>query len=482
MPVVGVDIGTQSLKAVIVADDLAVLGEAAQGYDVAHPRPGWAEQDPHVWERALAPAIARALAQSQVAATDIRALGIAGQLDGCVAIDGTGEPLGPCLIWMDRRAIDELPDFSAKEFRQKTGLVADPGHMAAKIRWLSKNGAAGAVRFHQPVSYLVSRLCGAHVIDHGLASTTMLCGPAGDVWDDALCAAFAIDPQTLPAIASADAIAGPITQAGAALCGLPAGIPVAVGTGDDFATPLGAGVLAAGPVAVTLGTAEVVGAVSAAPVIDGGGLVETHAYPGGQFFVENPGWLAGGAMKWLVELFSVNGFAALDALAAEIEAGADGLLFLPQLGGAMSPAWNASARGAIYGLAPSHTAGHIARAAMEGCAFAARAVIARLTDLLITTDHLVLLGGGATSRLWSQMHADVCNLPAHMSARTDTCAVGAAMLAAVAGDIADDLDGCAARVTARAEIFYPDPKMRSICEARYMAFRELFDCMRPMYR
>ena len=123
--------------------------------------------------------------------------------------------------------------------------------------------------------------------------------------------------------------------------GLPAGIPVAVGTGDDFSTPLGAGFLDPGQLAVVLGTGEVVGAVHPRLVIDDAGLVETHAYPGGAYFLENPGWLSGGAVSWLCELLSIDGFEALHAEAATVPPGAAGLTFIPALTGAMAPVWNA---------------------------------------------------------------------------------------------------------------------------------------------
>src|SRR6266545_4779802 len=172
MAIVGIDAGTQSLKAVVTSDDLTLLGTATRAYGVDHPRPGWAQQDPHLWAEALAPAIGEALARARVAPSAVAALGVAGQLDGCVAVGESGQPLGPCLIWMDRRADRELPELPP-HFRQLTGLTADPGHMAAKIAWLRRHAhGLSRARFHQPVSYLVERLCGEFVMDHGPASSS----------------------------------------------------------------------------------------------------------------------------------------------------------------------------------------------------------------------------------------------------------------------------------------------------------------------
>jgi len=132
--IVGVDIGTQSLKALAVRDDLSVAGESSIAYDVDHPRPGWAQQDPALWERALAPAVSNALAAAGAKPESVAGLGISGQLDGCVAVGPSGEPLGPCLIWMDRRAKSCLPTLDPAQFRSVTGQAAAATHMAAKIR------------------------------------------------------------------------------------------------------------------------------------------------------------------------------------------------------------------------------------------------------------------------------------------------------------------------------------------------------------
>ena len=477
--IVGLDIGTQSLKAVVCGDDLRVLGEASVSYPIAYPRPGWAEQDPHVWERAAGPAIAAALAAAGRAARDVAALGVAGQLDGCVPVDAAGAALGPCLIWLDRRATGHLPALPA-DFSATTGQVADAGHMAAKMRWLDEH-RPGAARFHQPVSYLVERLAGVAVIDHALASTTMLYDLGTRAWAPRLLDAFAVDAARLPAIADAAAPAGALHAAGAALTGLRSGIPVAVGTGDDFATPLGAGLVAPGRIACVVGTAEVVGAISGTAILDPGGLVETHAYPTGAWFVENPGWMSGGALAWLGELLGEPDAAALDAAAAAVAPGADGLTFLPALSGAMTPEWHAGARGALYGLTPAHGRGHVARALLEAMAHACRDVIERLGALGLPAGEVLLLGGGGASRPWAHIRADVTGVPHAIAARSDTCAVGAAILAAVAAGAAPDLAAAAAHAPPPAEVIDPDPRARAAHDDAYRRYRALFEALRPLF-
>jgi xylulokinase len=477
---VGIDIGTQSLKAVVVDDELAPRGEAAVGYPVEYPRPGWAEQDPRRWTEALAPAIGRALAAAGARPAEVRGLGVAGQLDGCVPCDAAGAALGPCLLWMDRRAVAELPPLDPAAFVRLTGQVLDAGHLAAKARWLDRH-RPGAARFQPPVGFLVEALTGEAVIDHALASTTNLYDLGAAGWSPALLAAFELAAARLPRVAAATDLAGRLHAGGAALTGLPAGLPVAVGTGDDFATPLGAGLVAPGPVACVLGTAEVVGALADRPVIDADRLVETHAYPAGGWLVENPGWLAGGALAWLGALARFPDAAALDAAAAATPPGADGVTFLPALSGAMAPEWNAAARGAWTGLTAGHGAGHLARAVLEACAHAMRDVVDRLGGLGVAATSLLLLGGGARSALWAQIRADVSGLPVARAAHADPCPIGAALLAAVAVGAAPDLAAAAARIPAAVPVAEPRPAHREAAEAAYRRYRQVYAALRPTF-
>src|SRR5439155_22958405 len=155
--IVGADIGTQSLKAAVLTPQLEVRGEHGVGYEPSFPHPGWAEEAPELWERALAPAIAGALCAAGIAAGDVTALGLTGQLDGAIAIGADGRPLHPCLIWMDRRADKETAGIDAGLVLDKAGVVLDATHLAAKIRWLKAHVPAvrRATKFHVPVSYMV---------------------------------------------------------------------------------------------------------------------------------------------------------------------------------------------------------------------------------------------------------------------------------------------------------------------------------------
>jgi xylulokinase len=481
--VVGLDLGTQSLKAVVLDDDLRLLGAAKVPYAAHFPEPNQAEQDPRLWLDALPVAIGGAIEQSGLSPRDIRGIGISGQLDGCVPVDAARRVLSPCIVWMDRRADDELADIDPEFIRSRTGLVPDATHMAAKIRWMKRHQPeTGLCRtWHQPVSLVVEALCGRAVMDHALASTTMLYGFDERGFASDLLSVFGIDGGEMPEIAEAASEAGRLTVAGSRLTGLPSGISVAVGTGDDFANTIGAGIVSPGIVSCTLGTGEAIGALSQQLVLDPERLLQTHSFAGEHYYLGNPGWLAGGAITWFLSTFGLETPVEVSTLAEGVTAGSDGLLFLPALTGAMAPRWIAGARGAFYGLTPAHGKAACARALLEGCAFAMRDVVDRLDALGVPASRIRLCGGGARSAVWAAMRADIGRRPVEVLEFADTAPLGAALLASVAvGDFATIADA-ASTMPRTIETIDPDEGRMASYDRSYRRYRTLFETLFPLY-
>ena len=483
MAVLGIDVGTQSLKAVIVDADMRVRGEYAVAYQPSFPHPGWAEQDPALWLSALRPAIGAALRCSGLKAGDVQSIGVTGQLDGCVPTGANGDAIGPCLIWMDRRAEREAKLIATALLRHRSGLVPDASHMGPKIQWLRRNcsAAAQATIWHQPVSFVVAALCGRAVMDHALASTTMLYDLAERSYSDDLLNALEIRRSTLPEIDDAAAIAGRLSRRGADLTGLAEGLPVVVGTGDDFSNAIGAGVTRPGIIVCNLGTGEAVGAVSQRCVIDRDGLVETHSYLDRLFFVSNPGWLSGGAVAWFLSTFGIDTPDGLAALAESVAAGSGGVLFLPALTGAMAPRWAAGARGAFYGLTPSHGRAECGRALLEGCAFALRDVVERFDALGLPASRIRLTGGAAKNRLFAQIRADVAGRPVDYGAAGNAAPLGAAALASVAAGWFEDVAEAAQALPREYRTLEPDTSAKAAYDEAHGRYRQLFELLSPMF-
>ena len=483
MMLVGIDVGTQSLKVVVTDKTMRICGEAAVAYQPVYPLAGWAEQDPNLWLNALQPTIAKALERAGSKAADVSALAVSGQLDGCIGVNSHGEPIGPAIIWMDRRAAESMAGIDAAAVAKRAGLVPDASHMAAKIQWNLKHNenARKAAAWHQPTSFMVEALTGSRVIDHCLASTTMLYNLSSQSWDDALLWSFGIDGNTLPVISDTAETAGSLSAKGAALTGLPKGLPVAVGTGDDFATLLGCGISSPGTLAISIGTGEIIGALSDKLVIDPDQLVETHAFPTGHFHLGNPGWLSGGAVRWFLSTFSVHDDTEFSALAAQAPPGSDGLLFIPALTGAMAPVWVANARGTFHGLTTAHSKAHLARALLEGTAFAMRDVIDRLTALGVQTGSIRIMGGGSKSHVWMKIRADVMGRAVDVAETSDASALGAAIIAAVVAGIYPDLRSATAALKISRHTIAPDRGKYDLYNEAYGQYRKLFAALLPLY-
>jgi xylulokinase len=463
---------------------MQLRGSGSVRYQPHLPRSGWAEQDPTLWLEALAPAIAGALQTAGYGPADIGALCVCGQLDGCIATASDGSALAPAIIWMDRRGSALLETMVPAQVRERCGLVLVATHMGGKIAWLDRNlpERRQVACWHQPVSFVVAALVGERVMSRSLASTTMLYDLAAGAWAADLAASFGASLDELPRLGGEAEIAGRLTTAGAGLTGLPVGVPVAVGTGDDFSNLIGCSICAPGVAGVSLGTSEAVGALAPQPIVDSDMLVETHVYPGALFHLGNPGWLSGGAVRWAAALLGVAGDDAFMALAAKAPAGCDGVTFLPALSGAMAPKWIAAARGSFAGLRLGHGPDHMARAVLEGCAFAMRDVVDRLDALGVATPRLRIVGGGAPSRRWAQMHAQVAQRPAEVLTASDASATGAAVLAAVAGGTLPDIATAAAALHLPLVALDPDTAARDAYDNAYRRYRGMFSAMEPLWR
>ncbi len=492
--VIGCDLGSQTLKAVLWSEAGEVVGTWAEPYPIEYPRPAWAEQDTAHWWRALAKAIPALLEQSGVRPEQVAALGLDGTVDGFVPVGQDGQALGPHIMWMDRRAVAEC-DWIAERIDPRrlfhiTGLNLDATHTAAKILWLRNHQPAVYERawmFMPSTSYAVYWLTGECVVDYSNASSSMIFDVHRRAWSDELLRLLDLDAGRLPPIRAATDVAGALTERAAGVLGLRPGTPVVVGCGDEHASCVGAGVMRPGIVGDIIGTAEPVCLSADEPVFDATQLVETHchAHPE-RWLVENPGFVSGGNLRWLRDTLigSDGGEEAYDRLideAAAVPPGSQGVTFLPAMMGAMAPEWNSNARGVFYGLTLAHTRGHLVRAALEGAVYGLRSIVESMQRSGLDVQEIRAVGGGCQSRLIRQIRADVTGLPVMLLSTVETTAVGAALLAAVGVGLDDDLERASARTTQVVETIEPDATHRALYEAGYAEFLDVYHSLKASF-
>jgi xylulokinase len=486
--VVGCDIGTQTCKGLALDAGGRVVARAARAYPLEHPHPGWAQQDPRHWTAALGSTVAELVRAA--GGRRIAAIGIAGQVDGIAPVDERGEPLGPALIWIDRRATREAEAlgrrFDAQELRRRTGLNLDASHGAPKIAWLraeaERRSGPHAHGYLLPVTHAVEWLTGERVIDPANASTTMLFELSSGDWAPDLLDAVGVERGALGRVLPAHAVCGGVLPSRAADLGVAAGTPVIVGTGDEHAACLAAGILEPGIVADITGTAEPVAAAAATALRDPTGLLETHPHAAaGRWLLENPGFVSGGSVRWLANAVLGVHETEVTALAAAAPAGSDGLLFVPALGGAVTPRWNDRARGTFHGLHLGHDRRHLARAVLEGCSYALRDIVDRLDAMGLAGERVRVLGGGARDTVWPSIKADVTGRTMERLAEPEATALGAALLAAVgAGWYADTDTAVGATLRLLPDVVSPDHAMRAIVDEGYARYRAVFDALEPI--
>ena len=453
---IGIDIGTSATKGLLVAADGTVLASASVAYPLLTPKPGWTEQAPEAWWDATVKVVRALLAEAPD--TEVLALGLAGQMHGSVFLDAAGQVIRPALLWNDGRTGAEVAEIEQIVGRERligiSGNAASAGMQAPKILWLRANEPAAYARVHRvllPKDFIRYRLTGAAFTDPADASGTLLFDLARRDWSPELLAALDIPRAWLPDVVESPDLAGRLSAEAAALTGLPEGLPLVGGAGDNAAAALGAGVVAPGQGVVSLGTSGTIFVHGDHPMIDPNGALNGFcaAVPGGW---HSMGVIlaAGGALRWYRDAVAFDerraagesGRDVFDLLmqeVADVPAGAEGLFFLPYLSGERSPHMDASARGAWVGLTLSHDRRHLVRAVVEGVGFAFRDCLVRMQAQGATMERLVVVGGGAKSEIWRGVLASQLGVDLVVPASEEGPAMGGAILAMVGAGVHADV-------------------------------------------
>jgi xylulokinase len=481
----GIDVGTGGTRAVVVDRDGRVVASCASEHAGIHSEHiGWAEQDPDDWWRAAREAIAGALVVAGGGAS-IEAVGLTGQMHGCVMLDLNGKVLRPALIWCDQRTQPQCDWLTEKiGFERLIELTCNPAlpnFTLTKLLWVREHQPeifAKIAHVLCPKDYVRYRMTGEFAMDMQEASGTLLLDVAGRRWSAEVAELSGIPMSWLPRLFEGPEICARISAAGAAATGVAAGTPVAAGAGDQGAGAVGMGILAPGSVSATIGTSGVVFAATDAPTKDRLGRLHTfcHAAPG-IWHVMGVTNGAGLSLRWLRDTFAAGrGYDELTAEAAKVPAGSEGMLWAPYLFGERTPHLDAMARAAFVGITASHTRGHFVRAVMEGVAYSLRDTFTLFAELGIPVKSIRLGGGGARGKLWREIQADVYGQPVDLLEAEEGGAFGAALLAGTGvGAWASVEAACAATVRVAETI---EPRDAAVMDAGYGEYRRIYPALK----
>lgn len=491
----GIDIGTSATKVLLVDIAGRERGAAKFACRILHPRPLWAEHNPEDWWQAVVVSVREVLSSTGIRPSQVLCLGIVAVRDPVVFLGDQGQPLGNVIGWADRRTIRELDEIvsqvGADRIVEITGLHPHFNFSASKIRWVTKHlpdVLANTQVILSPKDYVLYRLCGEILTDYSTTSKYMLFDVKERVWSEELCEAVGIPSSLLPTPRHATELAGKLLPEPASLLGLPTGLPVAVGGGDDPATVLGAGILQAGSVNIGTGTSSAWRVViGAEPKHDPLRRVDLgfHVVPD-RFLWHGIIDGTGAALRWFRDNFGememaqaaragMDAYDLICAQAATIEPGAHGLFFYPYLCGARLPWFNPRATGVFLGLTEGHTKAHMARAILEGVAFQYVQALKMFTDLGSNSEKVIMVGGEVLSPLWNQIKSDVIDLPIVTLQVHEATSLGAAMLAALACGAYASPEEAAAEMVHVGKVYSPDRE-------RHERYMEIYERYEAVYR
>lgn len=434
----GIDIGTSSTKAVLIGLSGNLLARSQSQYQIDSPSPGWAEQHPEIWWAAVKQTVSAVLAESGATPNKIAAIGLSGQMHGTVLLDKNRRLLRPAIIWADRRSrkqCEEVLDVLGKtRLRELAGNSLSPGFMAATLLWLRENEPELFSRIATvflPKDYNRFRLTGNLATEVTDASSTLLLDVKERTWSQELLRLVGISPEHLPPLHESHDVVGTVTKSAAEELRLAAGIPVVAGGGDQSMAAIGNGVVEEGIALSTIGTGGQLFTPTRTFTTDPDLRIHSfcHAIPG-MWHLMGAILSAGLSLKWFRDQLSPGtDYKRIDEAASSVPPGSDGLIFLPYLLGERTPHLDPSARGCFVGLTIHHSSAHLARAVMEGVAFAMRDCLDLFSQLGVNPQRIVLSGGGASSPLWRQIQADVYDHEVVTVNTREEAATGAAILA-----------------------------------------------------
>ncbi len=501
----GIDIGTSGTKTLICDEMGKVIATAMAEHDIASPKPGWSEQNPRQWWEATCLATKAVLKKAgkvaRVKPSDITAIGLSGQMHGSVFLGAGEKPLRAALLWNDQRTGAQCQEIEAKaggraKLIEMVGNPALTGFTAPKILW---------VRQHEPRVYEKTRhillpkdyirfcMTGEYATEVGDASGTLLLDVKKRQWNQRMLDLLEIDNALLPACFESHVVSGSLHAAAGKALGLPAGLPVVGGSGDQPAGAVGNGIVNAGIVSATLGTSGVVFAHADQPTYDPQGRVHTMcAAVEGKWCVFGCMLSAGGSLQWFrnnmatteiaeAKRKKIDSYVLLDQQAQRAQAGCEGLFFLPYLTGERCPYSNPAARGGWIGLTARHNREHMIRSVMEGVTFGMADALEIMAGMGIDIKTVRLSGGGARSPFWRQMQADIYNKNVAIINSQEGPAYGVAILAGVGTGVWKDVPQACKAIIRETEKRKPNRKTAELYSRHHKQYQRLYRALAPEF-
>lgn len=496
----GLDLGTSSVKLILISENGKVIDTATEEYPLLQPRNGWAEQDPELWWKSVVRCAQRIMERNESAERDIVAIGLTGQMHGLVLLDKDDQVIRPAIIWADQRSDQECVEITdiigADNLLRISANPASTGFSASKLLWVKNNEYHHFSKINKvllPKDYIRFKLTGSFATDVSDASGTQLFNVALRDWSPEIIGALGFNQDWFPRCFESPQITSYISTEASEMCLLKEGIPVVAGAGDNAASAVGTGVTKDGDAFLTIGTSGVLFAHTSEMRQDPQGRIHTFcsAVPD-EWHVMGVTQAAGLSLRWFRDEFAVSlarkaenegksSYYYLDQAARQISIGSEGLIFLPYLMGERTPHLDPACRGVFFGLSARHRIGHLYRSIMEGVAFSLKDCMKIVNSTGIHFDSLILTGGGQIDP-WNRILCDALGCTMNILETSQGASMGAALLAGTGCGLFSDIHDGASRVHSIKQSLTPISGNTYQYEQYYKIYRDLYPSLKDQFQ
>lgn len=480
--VIGVDLGTSSVKVLLVNQVGDVVAEASEDYPLSQEQSGYSEQNPEDWVLKTLKALTKLVKTAHIDPSEIEGLSFSGQMHGLVLLDEKGKVLRPAILWNDTRTTEEcrlIEEKLGSRLLELTKNQALEGFTLPKLLWVKRHEPdlyENARSFVLPKDYLRYRLTGSLQMEISDAAGTLMLNISEKKWSLEILDKLEIDVALCPPLIDSHELVGTLLPELAAEAGLSPSTKVFGGGADNACGALGAGILTEGKTMCSIGTSGVVLTYEATGTKDFEGKVHYFNHAAAEhFYAMGVTLSAGDSLSWFKNVFAQDeSFDALVALAERLPAGSGGLLFTPYLVGERTPHADAEIRGSFIGVDRSHSKAHFVRAVLEGITFSLRESLEIFRQKGKVISSIVSIGGGAKSEFWLQLQADIFNADVYKLANEQGPGLGAAMLAAYGCGWFPSLEACSKQFTKIAGVYRPNPDHVIIYNGMFPIYQEVY--------
>ncbi|MDR4996377.1 xylulokinase [Bacillus altitudinis] len=487
--VMGIDLGTSGVKAILVDEDGKVCGEATKPYRLIQHKPGYCEQNPEDWVEQTVAAMKELMARQPVLSKKVEGISFSGQMHGLVLLNESREVLRPAILWNDTRTTTQCTRITkklGKKLQKITKNQALEGFTLPKLLWVKEHEPEIDEQidmFLLPKDYVRFRLTGTVHIDYSDAAGTLLLDIGEQAWSEEICQAFDIPPHICPPLISSEEEVGTLFPHISRETGIEEGAKVFAGGADNACGAIGADILSSGRTLCSIGTSGVILSYEEDHERElQGNLHLFHHAKKDAFYTMGVTLSAGYSLNWVKHLLAPEeSFQSLLEGAVDVTPGANGLLFTPYLVGERTPHADSIIRGSLIGLDSRHERAHVVRAVLEGITFSLNESIALFRQAGKHIDSIVSIGGGARSRTWLQMQADIFQAEVIQLDNEQGPALGAAMLAAVGCGWYPSLETCADQFIHQAAVYEPEQQHASIYADLFHLYQKIYTQTRDIH-